>query len=75
MAYLISLMPQKKGVKFKEVAMPNRMKRWAVALSKLIAFLATDQEMANVFSKEFAEAAKKGPPFIHLVVSKVGGKP
>ena len=31
--------------------------------------------MTNVFSKEFADAAKKDPPFVPFAVPKIGGEP
>ena len=64
-----------KGVKFEEIVIPNQMKRWTADLSKLSAFLIPDQEMTNVFSKEFAEASKKDPPFIPFVLPKLSEKP
>ena len=37
-----------KGVKFGEIVIPNRTKRWAADISKLSSFFIPDQEMANV---------------------------
>ena len=54
------------NVKFEEPVVPNLLRRWNVNLSKISSFLAPDREMANHFSKEFATASKKDPPYIPL---------
>ena len=61
-----------KETKFEEIVIPNRMRRWAADLSGLSAFFVPDQEMANVFAKEFDEATRKDPPFIPFAVPKSG---
>ena len=54
---------------------PNQTQRWNADLSFLIAFLINGRGMANICSKEFADAQKKGPPIAPLVVPKIGAKP
>ena len=58
---------KEENVKYEEPVIPNLLRRWNASLSKISSFLAPDLEMANHFSKEFATAAKKDPPYIPLV--------
>ena len=66
---------EKRDTKFEEIVIPQALKRWNTDLKKIAGFLIPDQEMTNTFSKEFAEAARKDPPFIPFVVPKVHEKP
>ena len=66
---------KEKDVKFEEPVIPNRLRRWTADLSQISAFLIPDQEMANVFAREFHLAEKKDPPFIPLVVPDLSKKP
>ena len=65
----------KKAVKFEEIAIPNRTKRWGADIRKLTLFLVPDQETTHIFSKEFDDAAKKVPPFAPFVVPKIRDNP
>ena len=65
----------KRGPPYEEVAIPQKMERWAVDLSSLTGLLVPDQDMANVFPKEFYEASKKEPPSTPFVVPKFQDKP
>ena len=60
---------------YEEIVIPQKMERWAVDLSSLVGLLVPDQDMTNVFSKEFYEASKKEPPFTPFVVPKFEVKP
>ena len=55
----IASSPDRKDVEFEAIVIPKRTKHWAADLRKLSSFLIPDQEMSNIFSKEFAEASKK----------------
>ena len=65
----------KRETKFEEIVTPQVMKRWSADFKRLSGFVAPEQDMANVFSKEFAEAAKKDPPYIPFVVPKLHERP
>ena len=54
---------------------PQRINRWAANLSSLGGFLLPDQEMTNIFSKEFYDAGRKDPPYIPFVIPKLHEKP
>ena len=60
-------MPQTKTTretKFEELVTPTKIRRWSADLSYLDAFLKPGQDMVDLFTKEFALAGKKVPPFI-----------
>ena len=62
-------------VPFEEVMIPERMIRWNVNLSSLTGWLVPDQDMANVFTKAMAGAAKKDPPFSPFATPKLHQAP
>ena len=51
------------------------MRRWPTGLSYLDAHLKPDQDMVNLFTKEFSIASKKGPPYTPFVVPELRKKP
>ena len=62
------------GPPYEDVAIPQKMERWAADLRKLAGFLVPGQETTNVFSKDFYEDRKNDPPFTSFVVPKFQGK-
>ena len=66
---------EKRETKFEEIVIPQVMKRWNAEFKKLSGYVIPEQDMANVFPKEFAEAAKKDPPYVPFVVPKLHERP
>ena len=64
-----------KETKFEEMVTPTKMRRWPADVSYLDAYLKPDQDMANLFSKEFPLQGKKGPPPIPVAAPELRRKP
>ena len=60
---------------YEELVIPQMVERWTVNLSTLGGYLIPDQEMTNMFSKEFYEASKKEPPYTPYVLPELHKKP
>ena len=59
-----------RDIPLEEVVIPERMLRRNFNLITLTGYLVPDHDMANVFTKAMAEAAKKDPPFSPFVAPK-----